>query len=122
MSDDRPLLLLEDDISSWNPQTFADVPNDADIVRLGNSTYFYELSSVVAPHVNQIAYVNKDVSRTYGMFATHAIILISKRAKRALAESGYQVLENYDSAYDIHICSRTMIDLVTYTMNWPIFY
>lgn len=56
------------------------------------------------------------------MFCTHAIIFVSKRAKRALAEAGRQVLEGHDEAYDAHIALRSMIDLVTYSMKWPVFY
>jgi hypothetical protein len=35
------------------------------------------------------------------MYATHAIIFVSKRAKRALLEGGMQVIEGHDSAFDI---------------------
>jgi hypothetical protein len=40
MNTDEPLLLFEDDVSSWNPCRHVDVPDDADIVRLGNSMGF----------------------------------------------------------------------------------
>jgi hypothetical protein len=33
----RPLLFLEDDLSSWNPNTLFDIPDDADLFRLGIS-------------------------------------------------------------------------------------
>jgi hypothetical protein len=40
MAHDQPFLFLEDDISTWNPNTVFDIPDDADILRLGNVTWF----------------------------------------------------------------------------------
>ena len=37
LEDDVPILLLEDDISSWNPTREFDVPSDVDVFRLGIS-------------------------------------------------------------------------------------
>lgn len=42
--DSRPLLLLEDDNSSWNPQTGVNAPDDADIVRIGISSGYHSLA------------------------------------------------------------------------------
>ena len=36
----KPLLFFEDDITSWNPCDTFDVPDDADVFRLGNSLAF----------------------------------------------------------------------------------
>ena len=34
---DEPILFFEDDVTSWNPNTVFEVPDECDILRLGNS-------------------------------------------------------------------------------------
>jgi hypothetical protein len=124
LKDDSPLLVLEDDISSWNPAREFDVPSDADVFRLGISRghavnlHSRNLNYTIRP----IEILNKELMRVYGMYATHAIVLVTARAKRALAESAWQTIEGTYAAYDAHFAVRSSFDLVVYAPLWPTFY
>ena len=40
LNNNKPLLLFEDDVTAWNPSDTFVVPNDTDLLKLGNSVSF----------------------------------------------------------------------------------
>lgn len=85
---DKPFLFLEDDITSWNPATAFDLPDDVDIFRIGITTYHIQKHSTdeIADEQPEWHSVSRQIIRTYGMLCTHALIFVTRRAKQAFLD------------------------------------
>jgi hypothetical protein len=121
---DIPLLFLEDDISLWNQKPLFDVPSDADILRLGNSTYFLDRKgrTTQTPDSGAMQQTSDDLFRVSGMLATHAMIFITKKAKQSFLDSCRAVVNNILPIYDMQLSLDTYDTLVCYSTVWPTFY
>ncbi len=89
LDDERPFLFLEDDISSWNPNTEFEIPEDADIFMIGLTTYVYDEHGEFGVKDKQhdgpsvFEKVSSDLYRSRGLLSAHSIILTTRRAKEA---------------------------------------
>lgn len=79
---DSPIVILEDDCVKLRKETIIDVPDDADAIYLGLSSWGY-LNSI--SKLNNFNYKRhnkfKDIYKVDGMLATHSILYISKEYK-----------------------------------------
>jgi hypothetical protein len=56
------------------------------------------------------------------MYATHAIVCVTERGKRALLESAMDVVEGRKNIFDETLAFSSFFSLNTYALSWPVFY
>jgi hypothetical protein len=56
------------------------------------------------------------------MYATHALVCITEKGKRALLESAMDVVEGRKSIFDETLAFLSFFSLNTYALSWPVFY
>jgi hypothetical protein len=110
-NDNAPVLILEDDVK-WDGTLILDVPSDADAVYLGNSNAGNTLLKWA--HLKKF---NSDYYRVLSMRATHAIVYISSRYKKAAADA----IENGGVVLDASLASMQK-GYTVYTKDIPVFY
>jgi hypothetical protein len=125
LASSKPLLFLEDDLTSWNPNTLFDIPDDADLLRLGISRVHTTEVLATLGHLQSVAYlerVNDSLYESKCMYATHAIVCVTERGKRALLESAMDVVEGRKSIFDETLAFLSFFSIKTYALSWPVFY
>ena len=121
--DFRPFVCLEDDCSAtpWFRRVIS-VPEDADAVYLGISTYgLHPMTGLGYPHV-QMARVSSELVRIYNMLSTHALLFMTRAWTQKCLECVRQALDTeLPGSWDIPI-ARSMADYKVYALKSPLFY
>jgi hypothetical protein len=120
----KPLLFLEDDVTSWNPNRTFLVPDDCDILRIGITKYHIEENSrhEQADFEADVVPVSSEIVRAHGMLCTHAIVFVTERAKRAFLQCAQNVINGVFEQYDTELGAFLSRSLNQYALKWPSFY
>jgi hypothetical protein len=90
-------------VTSWNPNTVYYVPDDCDVLRLGNTIAMLHNDKNPSDERNWNPYVRHtdEVYRVFGMLATHAILFLTPKSKRLFHLAMDKVIEGVDAEYDL---------------------
>lgn len=119
-----PVLILEDDLETYNFRKEIYVPDDADAMYLGFSRYGWNHNQDEPfPKSLKITELNDEYHRVYNMLARHAIIHFSPTYDRNCVE----IMNNFISDPDTHKAGDVSISKIhpyykIYSLNEPIFY
>jgi len=112
---DTPLLILEDDakfIPEWYTPIIENVPDDTDAIYLGIShgdgRYFAQD-------------IGNNLARIKGVFATHAILHITERYKKAVVDIAKEFVYNRNTPFDLG-CATIQHGFNVITTHLPLFY
>jgi hypothetical protein len=121
----RPVLILEDDVAASDPFTsVVDVPDDADALYLGTSSYGAidaEGRSLGCEGAIAGQVVSDRLFRSHNMLSTHAILYISDRYRRAASNALINALTVDGIAPDSGI-ARIHSQYQVYGLREPAFY
>jgi hypothetical protein len=121
---DYPCLVLEDDLEIFNFRKVIEVPDDADAIYLGFSSYGWNHNQEEPfPKSLKITELNDEYHRVYNMLARHAIIHLSPTYDRNCVD----IMENFISDPETYKAGDVSISKVhpyykIYALNEPIFY
>ena len=114
-----PFILLEDDCQVKNFRPVIDIPDDADAVYLGISSWG-RMNSHSGPNV-QYEKIDGDLYRVYNMLSGHAILYLTKEyvdiCQRVCYHYGYVTEEYHDIGF-----AEIQRFYNVYTFNEPMFY
>lgn len=121
--DDRPLLILEDDVLTSGFEPVIVAPPGADAVYLGASAYgaIEMLDNIHFSNMVIAEDAGEPLVRVHNMLSTHAILYLSERFKRAAIETILNALLERDWAHDRGM-ARIQSDFAVYAQRRPMFY
>ena len=110
-----PLLILEDDakfVPEWYSPIIDGIPEDADAIYLGVShgdgRYFAQD-------------IGNNLAKIKGVFATHAILYLTEKYKKAVVDIAKEFVYNMHTPFDLG-CASIQGDYNVYTPHLPYFY
>jgi hypothetical protein len=119
-----PCLVLEDDLEIYNFRKTIEVPDDADAVYLGFSSYGWNHNQEEPfPKSLKITELNNEYHRVYNMLARHAIIHFNPTYDQECVDIMNMFIENPSryKAGDVSI-SKIHPKYKIYALNNPVFY
>lgn len=119
-----PCLVLEDDLEVYNFRKNIEIPDDADAMYLGFSSYGWNHNQDEPfPKSLKVTELNDDYHRVYNMLARHAIIHFNPEYDLACIDAMNNFIQYPDihKAGDVSI-SRFHPQYKVYALNEPIFY
>lgn len=117
--DDKPFLLVEDDIA-WTGVEKLEVPPDADAIYLGISFSGGHPTENIHNGYCEVYEYSDNLCRVLNMLSAHAVLYISKRYKQAVLEEMYKI-RNIMYHGDV-VISRIQRLYNVYATNFPVFY
>jgi len=124
--DDKPFLLLEDDIelTEWVTDMNIEIPEDTDAFYLGLSKYAasYEKNDSLGYNSVAIEAISEKHIRILNMLTTHAILYISKRYKEAVMNEMKNIIHTKSGYVNDVLIARLHKHYNIYSYKYPFFF